>query len=930
MANYVLPQVIVFQEFATQPTAALAPLRACIVGEMFDLHRYSDPTEKATIKVANSYDSSGEQSYLWPARAAGTVVDETYTKVFFDAALLQYFNDPSGDSSPIHATSRNRIRATDKVFKTANGSTRSAELLRDVLVGDEVKLVASACGDPVTYRSHVVGLVADIIAAIVDTATSDDNNQTALTLHTTHTQVGGGVNLVNVTSVSGAAYNGLADGNPHESYTVEVIGAAVGNDATTAILKVTSASGNDNQAAVTPAAYGAPTTIGTRGLTATWDNDVGSSSGTGDPNDFLLGQKWAITVSQLFNPPAPASGGEYNGPSNTTYIVTVTRGGKFADSTKPQITVSTTTGIDVSGPTTVSASATAVAIGTQGTTIKFTGAALNKNDRYYVVVEAEANGAVKTLVLANNLPASLQGICEVSGGGSSSSSSGAPPDLDLTLYIKKNMEVPEVAGLSSVNWSQSETEITIEGGIVGYDSTWQSGGVLIALPVIDGIVYVQHRDRNPEWCSSVGTLSDVSAVPATLGTVSPDNPLAYGVYKALLNANGEEVKFVGVCSHSPVTLDDWLTALELLVGRDDVYSLVPLTQELDVLEAFEAHCDAQSLPTNGRWRICWLNLPADQIIPIDIADADGNPLLATITDDPDTSGTQNTLVTVTGGGLLAKGVRATDTVRAIYTTDGTGAVTYSEYVVDELLTDEDLRLVSGPSMPVNVPSKIEIWRTLTKTELATQQATKPGLFADRRAYLVWPDTVGDAGITVPGYFLCAALAGLRSGVLPHQGLTNVEILGFDDLSRSTQFFSANQLNTLAASGYWIVTQDPNTGTVFTRHELSTGNQDDLFQKEQNITTNLDSISFLFLNRMKQYIGRGNVTPTMIDIIRGEILAIVTLLENNIIQKTLGPQVIDATVLELAPHPTLRDRIVARIQLTLPFPLNNIELHLIAV
>lgn len=930
MANYVLPQVIVFQEFASQPTAALAPLRACVVGEMFDLHRYSDPDEKATIKVTDEYDYTDEQSYPWPARAAGTVVDETYTKVFFDDALLEYFNDPSGDSSPIVSTSRNRVRAEDLVFKTANGSSRSAAFLRDVLVGDEVKITASACGDPVTYRSKVVGLAADIVDAIVEDATSDEDNQSALTLTTGHTQTGGDVNLVDVTSVDGAAYEGLADGNPSESYVVEVIGAAIGDDATTAILKVTSASGNDNQSAVTPAAYGDPTDIGTRGLTVTWDNNVGSSSGAGDPNDFLLGQKWTITVSQLFNPPVPASDGEYNGPSDTTYIVTVTRGGKFTDDDLPQVTVTTTTGIDVSGPTTVPASASAIAIGTQGTTIAFTGAALSKGDRYYVEVVAEAAGAIKTLVLANNLPASLQGICEVSGGGSSSSSSGTPPDLDLTLYIKKNMEVPEVAGLSSTNWSQSETEITIEGGIVGYDASWQSGGTLVALPVVAGIVYVQHRDRNPEWCSSLGTISDVSAVPATLGTVSPDNPLAYGVYKALLNANGEEVKFVGVCSHSPVTLDDWLTALEILVGKDDVYSIVPLTQDLDVLEAVEAHCDAQSSPENGRWRICWLNLPADQIIAIDVDDGSGGPLLATITDDPDTSGTQNTLVTVTGGGLLAAGVRATDTVRALYTTDGTGTITYSEYTVDAVLTDEDLRLVSGPSSPVNVPSKIEIWRTLTKTELATQQATKPGLFSDRRAYLVWPDTVGDAGVTVPGYFLCAALAGLRSGVLPHQGLTNVEVLGFDDLSRSTQFFSANQLNTLAASGYWIVTQDANTGTVFTRHELSTGDQDDLFQKEQNITTNLDSISFLFLNRMKPYIGRGNVTPTMIDIIRGEILAVITLLENNIIQKTLGPQVIDATVLELAQHPTLRDRLVARIQLTLPFPLNNIELHLIAV
>jgi hypothetical protein len=82
--------------------------------------------------------------------------------------------------------------------------------------------------------------------------------------------------------------------------------------------------------------------------------------------------------------------------------------------------------------------------------------------------------------------------------------------------------------------------------------------------------------------------------------------------------------------------------------------------------------------------------------------------------------------------------------------------------------------------------------------------------------------------------------------------------------------------------------------------------------------------------MKQFIGRGNVTPTMIDIIRGEILAVTALLKNTITSNRLGPQIINATIKELAPDPTLRDRVVAKIELELPFPLNNIELHLIAV
>jgi hypothetical protein len=931
MASYVLPQVLVYQEFAEQPTAAERPLPACIIGEQYDLHRYSSADEKAAIEVTSAYDPDAQTCYSWPGRQAGGVVDLDYTKVFIDDALLEYYNDPSGSGSAIAwiAPGKNRIRAASLIFKTANGYTRSAAFLRDVQVGDRVKLLASACGDPVTFWANVTALIADKVSATIAAATVDVDNQEDTTPATSNTQSRGPYNLVDVDSVDGASYDGIADGNPEETYTIEVIGASTGGDATTAILRVTSASGNDNVSSLVPAAFGAPTDIGTRGLTVTFDNDSGSSSsGTTDMDDFQLHQSWVVTVSQSYNAPVPTSGGTYVGASDTTYVVEVTTGGIFPAT--PYITVSTTTGVDVSGPTAVTGSAVAVAIGSQGATMLFTGTAMCKGDRFYAVVTAETDGAVRTIALSSNLPDSLRGICDVDlGGGSSSSSSGAAPDLDLTLYIQKDTEITELRTGLVANWSQTATQICLEEDIEAYDASWVSGGTQMALPVKSGVVYVEHRDRLPTNCSEVNSLTDVSEVPTALGPVHPDNPLAYGVYKALQNSNGEAVKYVGVCGASYILdLDDWLEALELLKGRDDVYGLVPLTQDQAVLAAVLAHCDSQSSPTTGRWRICWLNKEGALTIGIYTGSATA-PVLATILDDPDTTGTQYTLVEATDGLFETNHVRAGDTVRAGYTSDGMGGMTYSEYTVDEVLSEESLRLLTGPAAPVNTPSKIEVWRTQTKTELAATVSTYPGLFSNRRAYLVWPDQVGDNGTTVAGYFLCAALAGLRSGVLPHQGLTNVAVLGFDDFSRTTPFFSETQLNTLAASGYWIVTVNA-TGDIYSRHQLSTGDQDNLFEREQNITTNLDHISYLFLDRMRVYIGRGNVTDTMINILRGEILSIIATLENTITVARLGPQVITATIKQLEPHATLRDRVVARIELELPFPLNNLELYLIAV
>ena len=933
MPSYILPQVLVYQEFIQQPAALDLVLRACIVGEQFALHRYNVPSEKPFARLRSTtgalvtYDPGGNHCYPWPSRSAGEVPDETYTRVFFDNAMLQYFHRASGSGPTIEwsGPDKNRIRATGNIWQTANGYTRDGALLRDVKIGDVAQLMANACGSVVMLESTIIGLIADILPSATDPAEVEVSNHHTTTLSSSETQEVGPYNYVHIATIGDSTYNGLADGYPSEVYFVEVIAASVGDDATTGLLRVTSGSGLDDQASVIPSAFGMPTLIGTRGLAVTFDNSSSSSSSSpgpvpiADPGDLQVGQKWRVNVTQAFAPPSPSSYGLYIGTSDMTYIVQVSRGGKFTDTNKPLITVTTNIGQDLSGPTLVPASGSQVTIGTLGVMLDFVGAALCKGDRYYVPVLAAKPGAVRTLALANNLPDELRGECI----GSSSSSSIPTPDLDVKLFIEKNMEITEVRTGTVVNWGQSDTEVCLRAGITGFDSEWVNGmGQLVALPVMSGLPYINWRGRMPTWCNTVGTVAQVSDVPAALGTVDPDNPLAFGVYKALENSNGEEVKFVGICSHSPVTLDDWLYALDLLVGRDDVYSIVPMTQDKLVHDAVLAHVLAESTPENGRWRIGWFNRTDKDPIGVYLTTAGGGPVMGTITDDPSTTGTQYTLVDVAGGQFITKGVRSGDILRTNY-----NKPIYSEYVIDMVINEETCRLMTGPSAPINIPQKMEVWRQLSRTELAAQLAALPGQYNSRRAFLVWPDTVGNAGVTFPGFFLCAALAGLRSGVLPHQGLTNVEILGFDDVTRTTDLFSANQLNTMAASGYWIVTQDPNNGTIFTRHQLSCGDQTDVNQKEQSITTNVDQISFTILDTMAPYIGRGNVTQVMVDIVEGEMRAILENFKNTVIVNRLGPQLNNYTILDLRQHPTFKDRITATISIVPPAPFNNLEVHL---
>jgi len=942
MADYVLPQALIYQEFQISPTALTAPLRACPVGPQYALFRYTDSDEKSTIKVTDSYEPDDDESFSWPGRPAGGVVDEDYTRIFIDDALLQYYNDPGGDASEIRSVAgyRNRVRFDSLVLKTANGYSRSAGFYdRDVKAGDVLDLVTSACGEAYRFRAQILDLVADVVPAVIGDVEDDTDNQETQIEATADAQTAGDTNNVCVEAVDATAYDGRADGQVDEVYEIEVVASGSDGDATTAVLRVTALSGTDGPYEITPSAFGAPTDIGARGLTVTFNNDGcgGSSSYAGvDNDDFIAGQTWQITVSQAFTAPVATSGGTYLGASDTTYIVEVIEGGDAGDA---RVQISATTGVDASGPSTVTALGTAIPVGTHGVTITFASGPTGfcTGDRYMVDVEAVGAGAIKTVVLSRPLPLALRGICEVVESSSSSSSSGTPPDMAATFYIQADIEVTEnrTGYAPLVNWEQSATEITLKSGIIAYDATWTDDGVMMPLNVRDGEVYVHYRALIRQWVGTVGTIDDVSSIPSVFDDapeIDQDNPLVFGVYNALLNGNGEDIKFTAVGASSPIELADWLECLEVLKGRDDVYSLVPLTFEKQVQDAFTAHVEAMSTAEVGRWRITWLCCEAiteEDVYTTSLATGNvGGLVLATITDDPDTSGTQYTLLYAEGEEFVTgdRGVVAGDIVRAQYTDDGFGNSTYSEYVIDEVLNDEEIRLYTGPSAAINVPAKIEIWRSLNKTQSAEAQALKPGLFSSRRAYLVWPDEIGNAGTVVPGYYACCSLAGLRGGSLPHRPLTNIEVIGWDDLSRTTEFFNEPQLNTLAASGYWIITQDPNDGDVYTRHQLSTDNTD-LLRVEQSITTNVDSISYTLLNRLKVYIGQGNVTPTMISIIEGEVLSILDYFSNFTVSDVLGPQIISYTIETLAQHPLLKDRILIETPIVVPAPLNNIEYHL---
>ncbi|NDD40372.1 MAG: hypothetical protein EB082_18515, partial [Verrucomicrobia bacterium] len=114
-------------------------------------------------------------------------------------------------------------------------------------------------------------------------------------------------------------------------------------------------------------------------------------------------------------------------------------------------------------------------------------------------------------------------------------------------------------------------------------------------------------------------------------------------------------------------------------------------------------------------------------------------------------------------------------------------------------------------------------------------------------------------MTKAGFFLAASLAGLRSGVVPHQGLTNIQLLGPTELADVVNTFNEDQLNTIAEKGVWIITQTALGSAAYTRHQLTT-DQSGLNFSEDSVTANVDSISYALQKKIAPFIGVYNVSP----------------------------------------------------------------------
>ncbi|RKX21351.1 MAG: hypothetical protein DRP45_12435, partial [Candidatus Zixiibacteriota bacterium] len=181
MSTYVVPQVQVFQEFTSTPAAVTNPLYALIFGPNYSVKRYANGEG-----LLGQYDPSTDTDYSWPDRPAGGVVDQDWTKVYVEDALLRYYSNLSGQEDDEIKTVigyNNRIRAEDVNFKD-NGTSypRSSALpQRDVAIGDIARIWANVDSQLVELWTRVTGIVADQSDPVVPSSATADVDNSDLT-----------------------------------------------------------------------------------------------------------------------------------------------------------------------------------------------------------------------------------------------------------------------------------------------------------------------------------------------------------------------------------------------------------------------------------------------------------------------------------------------------------------------------------------------------------------------------------------------------------------------------------------------------------------------------------------------------------------------------------------------------------------------------
>lgn len=441
-----------------------------------------------------------------------------------------------------------------------------------------------------------------------------------------------------------------------------------------------------------------------------------------------------------------------------------------------------------------------------------------------------------------------------------------------------------------------------------------------------GDVFMSYvAQRNDLALDGLIDIADLAECEEKLGAIHPNNPLSFAVHMAI-RGGGATGTVVYALATSGDSVGAFTEALEQLESREDVYALVPISQDGAVIDAVQAHCAAMSQPEQKGERIQFASSPilgVERVYPTD-PDAvisgvtfgsenavPGTRVLAAIPWAEVKVGQMVWTTTATGEKIEGRRIVAINAVGGYAVVAGNNAftnLTATHAIIETYL----------PAKPQQLQA--EAWRD----EAASYGTSRLVMIRPDQAKVTWTDRTSGSAVSrqdVLGMHLTLpAIVGARMALPPQQPVTNLAVGGIDELIHSNLYFTPDQLNTIAEGGGLILTQRARSAPPVIRHQLTT-DMSSIETRELSIQFILDFTAKTMRNGLRPYIGRHNITAELLTQLRGTA-------------ESLLRQLIDSGVLlegsrleKLQQNADRPDEIDIEISLVVPYPCNRINVKL---
>ncbi|OUO53282.1 hypothetical protein B5F76_05760 [Desulfovibrio sp. An276] len=439
----------------------------------------------------------------------------------------------------------------------------------------------------------------------------------------------------------------------------------------------------------------------------------------------------------------------------------------------------------------------------------------------------------------------------------------------------------------------------------------------------DATLYIGYKALRQDL-SSVTTIQTVDEIEGKLGKVVPENPLAYGVMVCLSNTT-TSVMCIGVDSDD---LPGYTAAKDKLETVDPLYSMVPLTTSTEVLTMFKNSAEQMADPEIDMWRIAI----GSSVLQTEQTKAEGFGKCSKDSNEMNLlfTATRGLVSTATGAEqpveFMSSSVDAGDTLNITYK-DKQYTYTVSSVAAEDILTITPSSPFAEELVTDSPEVSFTITHTMDKSEQASAVAAVSQSYGSSRFVHVWPDICVIDERELPGYYLACAVAGGIAGLPSHYGFTNLSMSGIGGVKHSNDYFSQDQLNTIAGGGTFIFVQETEESAPYVRHQLTTDMSTVEFQ-ELSFVKNYDYVSYICRDVLRPYIGTWNVTSAALSAISTSLSAALESLKLDV-QAQIGAPIVDYAIRSIGYLEDNRTRVEAYVDVTFPYPLNTIGLHLVS-